>query len=87
MKEKEILSETQIEQLESVGNKLRLLRISKGYTNYEYFAFENNIGRSQYGAYERGQNMNLATLIKILNLHGLTLEEFFKLDFDKTPKK
>lgn len=66
------------QQLVSVGEKLKELRIAKGYTSYEYFAFENNLNRSQYGTYERGRNMTLATLVKILAIHGLTLKEFFE---------
>lgn len=66
------------QQLVLIGEKLKELRIAKGYTSYEYFAFENNLNRSQYGTYERGRNMNLTTLVKILAIHGLTIKEFFE---------
>ena len=49
-----------------------------GYTNYEYFAYENNISRPQYGKYEAGANIQLNTLMKILKALNVSLEEFFK---------
>ena len=33
-------------QLANLGNKLRELRIEKGFTNYEQFAFEHNLPRA-----------------------------------------
>lgn len=68
--------------LKQLGNRLKDLRIKKGYTNYEYFAFENNIGRAQYGKYETGGNIQFDTLIKLIQIHGLTLKEFFSEGFD-----
>ncbi len=68
--------------LKQLGNRLKALRIKKGYTNYEYFAFENNIGRAQYGKYETGGNIQFDTLVKLIQLHGLTLKEFFSEGFD-----
>lgn len=80
MKSKENLTELQIEQLNDIGNKLRKLRIAKGYTNYENFAYDNSLNRANYGRYEKGANLRLSTLISILECHNLTLEEFFRLD-------
>ena len=68
--------------LKQLGNRLKDLRIKKGYTNYEYFAFENNIGRAQYGKYETGGNIQYDTLVKLIKIHGLTLKEFFLEGFD-----
>ena len=70
------LVETQY--LKQVGEKLKYYRKKAGYTNYEYFAYENNISRPQYGKYEAGANIQLNTLIKILNALGVSLEEFLK---------
>lgn len=80
MKSKEKLSEIQIDELNKVGDKLRKLRIAKGYTNCENFAFDNELNRANYGRYEKGANIRLSTLIVILKCHNLTLEEFFRLD-------
>ena len=63
--------------LKKIGERLKYFRKKAGYTNSEYFAYENNISRPQYGKYEAGANIQLNTLIRILKLMNLTLEEFF----------
>jgi len=64
--------------LKKIGLKLRELRKKAGYSNYEYFAYENNISRPQYGKYEAGANIQMNTLIKILKAMDISLEEFFE---------
>lgn len=63
--------------LKKIGERLRYFRKKAGYTNSEYFAYENNISRPQYGKYEAGANIQLNTLIKILQAMNVSLEEFF----------
>ena len=64
---------------EKIGKTLKKLREERGYTNYENFAFENNIARSQYGKYERGsEDLRLSSLFKVLNSMNISFEEFFK---------
>ena len=74
--DKTVTSETKT--LKQVGERLKHFRKKAGYTSYEYFAYENNISRPQYGKYEAGANIQLNTLIKILRAMGVSLEEFFK---------
>lgn len=64
--------------IKAISNKLKELRISKGYTSYETFAFEYELNRVQYWRIESGQNITLKTLIKVLQIHEKSLEEFFK---------
>ena len=64
--------------IQKIGDKLKKLRIAEGYSSYENFAFEHDINRVQYWRMEKGQNFTMNSLIKILDIHGLTLEEFFK---------
>lgn len=65
--------------LQQVGERLKQLRIEKGYTNYEHFAYDHNIARSQYGKYEQGKDdMRLSSLYKLIQNHGLSFKEFFK---------
>ncbi len=64
--------------LKKIGQRLKHYRKKAGYTNYEYFAYENNISRPQYGKYEAGANIQLNTLAKILKSLDVSLEEFFK---------
>ena len=64
--------------LKKIGERLKYFRKKAGYNNYEYFAYDHNISRPQYGKYEAGTNIQLNTLIKILKAMNVTLEEFFK---------
>jgi transcriptional regulator with XRE-family HTH domain len=64
--------------LKKIGERLKYFRKKAGYTNYEYFAYDHNISRPQYGKYEAGANIQLNTLIKILKAMNVSLEEFFK---------
>jgi transcriptional regulator with XRE-family HTH domain len=74
VKEDEILSDL----LEKVGKKLEELRKKKGYTSHETFAYDNEIPRVQYWRIEKGRaNLTLKSLVKILAIHKLTVEEFF----------
>ena len=78
MKSKENLTDNQKQQLLKVGERLKDLRIQKGYTSYETFAFDHGLNRANYGRYEKGANLRVATLIKILECHNLSLDEFLK---------
>ena len=68
--------------LEKLGNRIKSIRIKKGYSNYEYFAYEHNISRSQFGRYERGEDLRYSSLLKVIHAFGMTFEEFFSEGFD-----
>lgn len=61
-----------------VANKLERLRIKKGFTSYENFAIEYGISRMQYWRMEKGTNFTFESLLKILDAHKMTLNEFFE---------
>lgn len=85
MKKKDNARKNQVDTkdyLEALGKRLKDLRIKRGYTNYEYFAYENNIGRAQYGKYETGGNIQFNTLVKILKSLDISLKDFFSEGFD-----
>lgn len=72
--------------LKKLGERIRELRKKKGYSNYEHFAYENGISRTQYGKYEKGENMKFLTFLKILKGLNVTIEDFFTgldIDIDK----
>ncbi len=76
------LNKTEKKVLGSIGAKLKELRTKKGYKSYETFAFDKEINRMQYWRMEKGlSNMSMATLLRILEIHKITLKEFFK-DFE-----
>ena len=77
-------SKDEIKLLKKVGERLKYYRKKAGYTNSEYFAYEHEFSRPQYGKYEAGANIQLNTLMKILKALNVSLEEFFKgFDEDK----
>jgi transcriptional regulator with XRE-family HTH domain len=64
--------------INQISQKLKEIRLSNGYTSYETFAFENELNRVQYWRIESGRNITLKTLIRVLEIHKMSLEDFFK---------
>jgi len=64
-------------QIVLIAKKIKELRIAKGYTSYENFAWDNELPRVQYWRMEKGTNFTIKTLLKILKVHNLSLKEFF----------
>ncbi len=69
-------------EIKKLANRIKSLRIAKGYSSYENFAFENGIHRAQYGRYENGTDIQYSSLLKIAKAFNMTLEEFFSKGFD-----
>ena len=68
--------------LVKLGKRIKALRIEQGYTNYEYFAYEHNIPRSQFGRYENGEDLRYSSLLRVVKAFGMTMEEFFSEGFN-----
>lgn len=60
-----------------VGAKIKALRIEAGYKSYEVFAWENDLSRIQYWKMEKGVNCTLKSLNKVLQIHNITIQDFF----------
>lgn len=61
-----------------IGESLKNLRIKNGYSSYENFAVEHDLSRMQYWRIEKGlTNITIRSLVKILNIHHISLEDFF----------
>ena len=69
--------EQQDPRLRAVGEKIKRLRVERGYSSYENFAFDHGLPRVGYGRHEKGANLTMASLLRILDIHGVTLREFF----------
>ncbi|HYG04343.1 MAG TPA: helix-turn-helix transcriptional regulator [Chryseosolibacter sp.] len=66
--------------LKSIGVKLAVLRRRKGYTSHESFAYDYDIPRMHYWRIENGKtNLTIRSLMKILHIHNITLEQFFQI--------
>jgi len=70
------------EMLKKLGARIKFLREKKGHTSYELFAYKYEFSRSQYGGYERGENLTFLSLLKIVRAFEMTLPEFFSEGFD-----
>lgn len=74
--------ESKEEDLKMLGERIRSLRIKKGYSNYENFAYEHDIARAQYGKYEKGEDLRYSSLLKVIKALGMTPKEFFEEGFE-----
>jgi transcriptional regulator with XRE-family HTH domain len=63
--------------LKEIALKIKELRKSSGCRSYETFALDHNLDRKQYWRVENGSNITLATLLKILDIHQISLQDFF----------
>jgi transcriptional regulator with XRE-family HTH domain len=69
--------------IQDVARRLKALRVEKGYSSYEKFALDHDLDRKQYWRAENGSNLTLKSLHRILNIHRITLGDFFA-DFPET---
>lgn len=63
--------------IQEIARKIKQLRIDAGYTKAESFAYDNELNRVQYWRIESGANITLKTLLKILDIHQVSLSNFF----------
>ena len=64
-----------------LAKRIKDLRKKAGYTSYESFAYEHNITRSQWGRYERGEDIRFSSLAKVCHVLKISLEDFFSEGF------
>lgn len=73
---------SEAEILKAIGERLKEIRIQKGYTSYETFAIDHDLGRMQYWRLEKGEtNLTMRTLYKVLEIHQISLKDFFSEGF------
>jgi len=61
-----------------IAEGLKRLRKEAGYTSHETFAFENDLPRQHYWKVEKGSNITINTLLRILDIHDKEPSEFLK---------
>lgn len=66
------------ELMKQIGSKIKEMRKHSGFSNYENFAFEHDLNRVHYGRMETGTNFTFKSLVKILEIHKISPEDFFK---------
>jgi hypothetical protein len=66
--------------LVTVGNHLAQLRVKKGYDTIKEFTLRYDLPEIQYWRIEKGKaNVTLRSLTRVLNIHQITLQDFFCL--------
>ncbi len=70
--------------IDKLAKRIKELRLKKGYTNYEFFAYDHEIARAQYGKYEKGEDMRFSSLMKVIKALGVNPKEFFSKGFEDT---
>lgn len=70
--------------MKNVGKRIKDLRNKKGFKSYEMFAYDIEISRTGMSNYESGAftDIQLSTLLKIIDGLGMTPTEFFSEGFD-----
>ena len=71
-------SEQEGGRISQIGAHIKALRINSGYTSAEIFAYEHELNRISYWRMEKGTNITMSSLFRILDIHQITLSEFFK---------
>lgn len=67
-----------------IGLRLKKLREDKGFSSYERFAIEYDLSRMHYWKIEKGlANITIRTLLNILNIHNIKIEEFFSISLNE----
>ncbi len=70
-------------EFKKLGNRLKNLRLKRGYTSVEKFAFDYELSRVLYSNYENGKgNITYRNLLKITKALNISLKDFFGEGFD-----
>jgi hypothetical protein len=68
---------------ELLGKRIKQLRKNAGYTSHETFAYDADVPRALYGKYEKGANITIASLNRILKAHKISFDDFFSEGFEE----
>lgn len=71
------------EEVLKLASRIKQLRKEAGYTSSEIFAYDNQITSSQYGRYERGEDIRFTSLVRLCKAFKISLEEFFSEGFEE----
>lgn len=71
------------ERMIHIGNRIKELRKAKGYSSAEIFAYDHDLSRVSYWRMEHGYNLTIQSLLRIIDIHDITLAEFFNDNYFK----
>ncbi len=69
-------------EITKLSQRIKDLRVAKGYNSAEAFALDNELSRTHYGRWERGSNITYINLLKLAEAFDVSLEEFFSEGFE-----
>jgi len=75
VKETKVVSEHNLK----IGAAFAMLRKKAGFTNMESFAYMNEIPRAQYARWEKGTNITVDSVFRVLHYHKITLAQFAEI--------
>lgn len=81
---KKLIDEDQSEYYKKVGRRLKHFRKLRGFSDYDKFSYAHDLNRSQYGDYEKGKNLNIGTLHKLLKLLQINESIFYGEGYEET---
>lgn len=66
-------------ELNLISKRIKELRLNAGYTSYETFSIEKGIPPRQYWRMEssKAHDFRMSSLLKILDFHDMSVQEFF----------
>lgn len=70
-------------QVLQLAKRIKQLRIAKGYSSQETFAYDNDYTLSYYSRLERGEDIRFSSLVKVCDALNVDLKTFFSTGFDK----
>lgn len=70
-------------EVQLLAKRIKQLRIEKGYTSQETFAYDNDYTLSYYSRLERGEDIRFTSLVKVCKALNIDLKTFFSNGFDK----
>ena len=70
-------------EVQALAARIKKLRIKKGYTSQETFAYDNDYTLSYYSRVERGEDIRFTSLVRVAKALGVDLKTFFSSGFDK----
>lgn len=74
---------TKSKEIQQLGKRIKQLRIERGYSSQETFAYDNGYTLSYYSRIERGEDIRFSSLVKVCKALGVDLKTFFNTNLEK----
>jgi len=70
-----------------LAKRIKQLRIDKGYSSQETFAYDNDYTLSYYSRIERGEDIRFTSLVRLSKALGVNLKTLFSEGFEGLSSK